>query len=115
MSFYDRIKIMVDYVETLEPGDYSVENWAAIEEIANTGKEDKHRIEIWSNPVMLTVTDVQNNDFELTVSVEETTLQQGESFTQRKKNCLKKLQKTLKILPKKYKYILNMGDVYICS
>ena len=31
---------LMAYVEALEPGDYSEENWAAIEEIANTGKEN---------------------------------------------------------------------------
>ena len=46
----------------------------------NWDKDDQQRIEVWSNPVMITVADVHNNDFELTISVEETTILQGESF-----------------------------------
>ena len=62
----------------LEPGTRELRFRAAF--WLNWGQENQRQIVVWSNPIVLTVTEPQNNDFVLTISVEETTLPQGERF-----------------------------------
>ena len=76
------------YVDALDPGDYSEENWAAIESIAYTGKEnidkaaDKQGVDSALAAALdeIGVVDKEHRDFILTISVEETTVMHGEDF-----------------------------------
>ena len=84
----DAIAILTAHVQDLNPEKYSNENWLAIEQIANTGKENinmavsKPEVNTALNTALkeIHMVDYEGRDFVLTISVEETTLPRGESF-----------------------------------
>ena len=82
------IAILTAHVQTLNPGYYSNENWLAIEQIANTGKENinmavsKPEVNTALNTALkeIHMVDYEGRDFVLTIWVEETTWIIGEDF-----------------------------------